>query len=110
MNTISSAPDLIVHNGKVVTVDAAFTIADGFAVRGERILSVGDGAGLLDAADARTEILDLGGRTVVPGFFDGHAHMDREGLTEIYPSLKDAHCIDDILQIVEALVALKDRG
>ncbi|MFP6733074.1 MAG: amidohydrolase family protein [Rhodospirillales bacterium] len=105
MNTISSAPDLIVHNGKVVTVDAAFTIADGFAVRGERILSVGDGAGLLDAADARTEILDLGGRTVVPGFFDGHAHMDREGLTEIYPSLKDAHCIDDILQIVEALVA-----
>ena len=110
MNTDSDAPDLIVHNGKAVTADAAVTIADGLAVRGSRILAVGGGPALLDAADARTKIIDLGGRTVVPGFFDGHAHMDREGLTEIYPSLKDAHCIDDILQIIESLVAAAGPG
>ena len=96
MNTNSLAPDLIVHNGKVVTVDAGFTIADGLAVKDLRIIAVGAGAQLLGTADARTEIIDLGGRTVVPGFFDGHAHMDREGLSEIYPSLKGAKSIDDI--------------
>ena len=105
MNTNSLAPDLIVHNGKVVTVDAGFTIADGLAVKDLRIIAVGAGAQLLGTADARTEIIDLGGRTVVPGFFDGHAHMDREGLSEIYPSLKGAKSIDDILQIIEAEVA-----
>ena len=47
MNTNSLAPDLIVHNGKVVTVDAGFTIADGLAVKDLRIIAVGAGAQLL---------------------------------------------------------------
>ena len=108
LGAVSLAPDLVVHNGKVLTVVAEFTIVDGFAVKEGRISAVGDG--FLDAADARTQVIDLAGRTVVPGFFDGHAHMDREGLTEIYPSLKGAKSIDDILQIIEGLVADAAHG
>jgi len=106
----SMAPDLIVHNGNVVTVDAAFSISDAIAVQRDRIVGVGGAAAMLDAAAPHTHIIDLAGRTIVPGLIDGHAHMDREGLTELYPSLRHARSIDDILQIIESLVADSEPG
>ncbi len=48
--------------------------------------------------------------TVVPGLIDGHAHMDREGLKFIYPSLAGARSIDDVLEIVEREVAMRSPG
>ena len=110
MPKLSRAPDLIAHNGKIITVDGAFSISDAIAVRGERVAGIGGGADMLAAADGETRIIDLAGRTVVPGLFDGHAHMDREGLKEIYPSLGGARSIDDILEIIEGLVAQAAPG
>ena len=103
-------PDLIVHNGKVITVDGSFTIADSVAVKGDRIVGVGGGPAMLAVAGAHTRIIDLAGHAVVPGLFDGHAHLDREGLKEVYPSLAGARSIDDILQIIEGLVAAATPG
>jgi predicted amidohydrolase YtcJ len=104
------APDLIAHSGKVITVDASARIADAFAIKDGRFIAVGGGPALLDAADAQTTIIDLKGRTIVPGLIDGHAHLDREGLREIYPSLAGAASIDDILQRIEALVRTSKPG
>jgi predicted amidohydrolase YtcJ len=61
-------PDLILVNGKVITVDANFTIAEAVAARDGRVLAVGDTAAIKRLAGPATKVIDLGGKSVVPGF------------------------------------------
>src|SRR5918999_908818 len=74
------APDLILHGGTVITLDRGSRIAEALAVRDGRIVGVGESAALLAEALPTTRTIDLGGRSVLPGFFDAHPHVDREGL------------------------------
>ncbi|MDP7241977.1 MAG: amidohydrolase [Rhodospirillales bacterium] len=103
-------PNLIAHNGKVITVDESFSVADAVAVKAGRIIGVGGGAAMLEKADGHTRIIDLAGRVMMPGLIDGHAHMDREGLKYLLPSLEGARSIEDILGRIEALVAQAEPG
>lgn len=66
------AVDLILHHAQVITVDPAFTLKTAVAVKGDRIVAVG-GEDLLEAYAARN-VIDLGGRTLMPGFTDTHVH------------------------------------
>src|SRR6185295_107195 len=68
----SGAPDLILHNGKIVTVDSAFSIAQAVAIRGERFVAVGTNDAVRRTAGPGTKAVDLRGRTVIPGLMDGH--------------------------------------
>jgi predicted amidohydrolase YtcJ len=77
-------PDLILTNGKIVTVDERFTIAQAIAVRGERIVAVGADQDLLRLAGPSTRRVDLRGRTVLPGLIDNHMHLLRYGTTWKY--------------------------
>jgi predicted amidohydrolase YtcJ len=74
--------DLILHNGKVVTVDARFSIAQAVAMKGGRITAVGRDAEVLKERGAATRTIDLKGRTVLPGLFDSHVHALEAGLSE----------------------------
>lgn len=67
--------DLILANGRIYTVDAARPIATAVAVRGDRILFVGSDVEARALARASTRIIDLQGKTVVPGLIDAHAHL-----------------------------------
>lgn len=67
-------PDLIFHNGKIVTVDAAFSYAEAVAVRDGRFTAVGTNAAVRALAGPRTRVVDLQGRTVIPGLADNHLH------------------------------------
>src|SRR5678815_4828581 len=69
-------PDLIVHNGKVVTVDPQFSIRQAMAVKDGRITAVGTNADILAARTPRTTVIDLDGRTVLPGLIDSHVHPE----------------------------------
>ncbi len=64
------APDRILVNGKVLTVDADFSIAQAIAISGERILAVGTNDSVRGLAGPDTVITDLRGRTVIPGLID----------------------------------------
>jgi predicted amidohydrolase YtcJ len=68
------APDLILINGRVITVDRNFTIAPGVAISGDRILTTGNEDQLRAIAGASTRIVDLKGHTVIPGLMDNHLH------------------------------------
>lgn len=72
-----AAADTILVNGKIVTVDDRFTIAQALAIKGGRIVAVGKTAEIAKLADASTRKIDLKGRTVIPGLIDNHAHWIR---------------------------------
>lgn len=82
---VGSAPgvsaEVILHGGIVLTMDPAQPIAQAVAVRGGRILAVGSNRHVLRLRDRGTRVVDLHGRTVVPGFDDSHGHWigDRDG-------------------------------
>jgi predicted amidohydrolase YtcJ len=73
----AQAPDLVLVNGKVVTVDDRFTIAQALAIRNGRIVKVGTTAEIEALKGPATRALDLNGRTVIPGLIDNHAHWVR---------------------------------
>jgi len=64
-------------NGKIVTVDDRFTIAQALAVRGQRIMAVGENGEIEKLRGPATEVIDLNGRTVIPGLIDNHSHWIR---------------------------------
>jgi predicted amidohydrolase YtcJ len=74
--------DLILHNGKVVTVDAQFSVRQAVAVKDGKITAVGRDAEVLKERGAATRVIDLKGRTVLPGLFDSHVHALEAGLSE----------------------------
>ena len=69
--------DTILVNGKIVTVDGRFTIAQAVAIRGQRIVAVGATAKILKLKGADTKVIDLLNKTVIPGLIDNHAHFIR---------------------------------
>ena len=73
-----SAPDLVLVDGNVVTVDADFSLAEAVAVTEGRITAVGDTADVLALCDADTQVVDLAGRTLLPGFVEAHGHPTAE--------------------------------
>ena len=69
--------DIVLNNGKVITVDERFTIAEAIAIRGPRIIAVGATSELAKFKGLQTQVIDLNGRTVIPGLIDNHAHWIR---------------------------------
>jgi predicted amidohydrolase YtcJ len=72
----SPRADLVLWNGKVVTVDPSDAITDGVALVGERIVATGARADIEPLVGERTQVIDLAGRVVLPGFIDTHVHLD----------------------------------
>jgi predicted amidohydrolase YtcJ len=67
-------PDLLLYNGKVITVDGAFSIHEAVAITGDRIVAVGDSPRIRATSGPGTRAIDLGGRAVIPGLMDNHLH------------------------------------
>jgi predicted amidohydrolase YtcJ len=80
------------------------------AIRGSRVRAAGTNAEVLSACGPGTRTVDLRGRTVIPGLIDGHAHLDREGLRDIFPSLEACRSIADIQARIRELAARTPPG
>jgi predicted amidohydrolase YtcJ len=78
-SSLAQQADTILVNGKIVTLDQRSSIADALAIRDQRIEAVGAAADVLPRRGDRTRIIDLGGRTVIPGLIDSHIHAIRAG-------------------------------
>jgi hypothetical protein len=74
-----TAPDTILSNGKIITVDDRFSIAQAVAVKDDRIVAVGTNEAVNRLAGPNTRRIDLQGKAVVPGMIDNHAHIMEEG-------------------------------
>src|SRR6478752_3721007 len=89
--------DTILFNGKILTVDNDFSVRQALAIGNGRIVATGTSAAMKKLAGDKAKLIDLGGRTVIPGLTDGHIHGIRAALTfgtEVnwigVPTLKDA--------------------
>lgn len=79
--------DVIYTNGNVITMDDAHPSAKGVAVKDGKILSVGSDEEVLKSRGAKTEVVNLGGKTMIPGFVDGHSHFSMVGLQAVAANL-----------------------
>ena len=77
-------PDLVLSNGKIITVDERFTIAQAVAIKGDRVVAVGTNQDITRLAGPGTRRIDLKGRAVTPGLIDNHMHVVRAGTTWQY--------------------------
>src|SRR2546422_201575 len=93
-------PFVIFHNGRIVTVDDKFTIAQAFAVRNGAITAVGSDRQVLPIAGTNTRIVDLHGKTVMPGLIDSHTHPTSAALTEFANPIPEMESVDDVLAYI----------
>lgn len=77
--SLSLYADMIFKNGVVVTVDSANSLCEAVAVKGNRIVYVGDNAGVEMWLGPDTSVIDLAGRALLPGFIDSHMHLGMTG-------------------------------
>ena len=99
----ASAGDLVLTNGQILTIDQNDSIASTVRIRGDRILAVGEDVGEIDAC---TEVVDLAGRTVVPGLINVHAHYLRGGMRPGH----DVRAIETAFSIGELQGVIGDRA
>ena len=104
------AADTILVNGRILTLDPRRPSAAALAIAGERIAALGSSAEMRRWRDRRTRVIDVRGATVIPGLVDAHAHLDREGLKLLYPSLAQCRSIADIKHVIRRLAAGRPRG
>ena len=95
---VRADPNLVLYNGKVVTVDREFSIAEALAISGDRITAVGTNADVRSLAAPETKLVDLQGKTVLPGLIDTHTHPLGAALYEFDHAVPEMETIADVLE------------
>ena len=106
----AQAPDLIIQNAKVVTVDAQFRIAQAIAIRGDRITAVGSNAEVLKQRGTNTRIVDGRGKTILPGLMDSHVHAVDASMYEYDHEIPTMETIADVLRYIRSRAAVVPKG
>ncbi len=110
MRPTPTTADVVLHHGRVRTVDTQSSTAEAVALSGDRILAVGSNDAMEAVTDADTRRIHLNGRTVLPGFFDAHAHALSIGINLAKVDLSAATSIDDVLQRIAERGRQAPRG
>ncbi|MCZ6795230.1 MAG: amidohydrolase [Planctomycetota bacterium] len=102
--------DFIFHGGKVVTVDRQFRIHEALAIRGERVLGTGSDRDVLRLRGGDTRVVDLAGKTVLPGLMDSHTHAPGASVIEFDHPIPHMESIGDVLAYIRARAGTLDDG
>lgn len=105
------AADRIYLHGKIITVDASNSIAQALAVKDGKILAVGTDKDVKALQGSHTEVVDLGGKTLLPGFVDGHSHfMGLSRGKSVDLQAPPVGVVHDIPELVSELVKFKEKN
>jgi predicted amidohydrolase YtcJ len=100
--------DLVLRNGKIVTLNSTMPAAQAIAVRGDRIAALGSDRDARQWIGPRTRVIDLRGQLAIPGFIEGHGHFTGVGEFRLGLDLREARTWDDIVaQVARAAKAAK---
>ncbi len=103
-------PDMVLIGGTVITMNPDQPSAEAVAIRNGRIESVGSRADIEALIDERTRVIDLAGKTLLPGFIEGHGHFLGLGQARMMLDLRDTTSFDQIVELVAEAVAHAEPG
>jgi predicted amidohydrolase YtcJ len=106
----ADSADLMIHNAKVVTVDAKFSIAEAVAVKDGRILFVGANDDALKLKGDATRLIDAKGKMVLPGLMDSHSHPVSAALSEWKEPLPDLHSLKNVFDYIKEKAKTTPKG
>jgi predicted amidohydrolase YtcJ len=109
-NCRAADADLIVHHGKVVTVDKTFSVRQALAVKDGKILAVGTDQEILSHRGPQTQVIDLGGKSVLPGLMDSHVHPNGAAMHEFDHPVPDMQTVQDVLDYIKSRAAVLPEG
>ena len=101
----AQTPDLILINGKILTVDAKDTIAEAVAIAQGKIVAVGSTAEIQRRAGPATRVIDLHGLTATPGLIDTHGHYAASGVDELFSVV-----LNDVSRVSEAVEKIRQKA
>jgi len=107
---LAQPADLVLRGGKVITVDSGWHIAQAVAVRGGRFVAIGDDATVARYVGPNTQVIELAGKTVVPGLIDSHLHQLFAALNGPAVQLLGAKTIADVQAALAERVARTEPG
>ncbi|MCJ7689391.1 MAG: amidohydrolase family protein, partial [Clostridiaceae bacterium] len=93
--------DMVLYNGIIVQMNAANSIQEAVAIRNGKILVVCSNQEIKKYISTSTKIIDLGGKTAVPGFIDSHVHLMPTCINELAINFEDARSVKDILDLIK---------
>jgi len=102
---IQASPDVIYYNGKIVTVDTNFSIVSAMAIKDGRIVSTGTSEEIQKIGGADSKLIDLKGKTVIPGLIDNHLHFMRDAVRWANEAR-----IDGITNRAQALTIIREKA
>ncbi len=102
--------DVVLINGKIRPMDKANSTFAAIAIKGNSIAAVGNNADILLLADSSTTVIDLKGKTVIPGFNDAHVHFSETGSQLSSVDLRDAKTPQEFVDRIKAFAAKLPKG
>ena len=106
----ANAADLVLRNGRIITMDNRWPQVSALAVKGDRISAIGSDRDMLRYTGMETQVIDLKGMLTIPGFIEGHGHFYSLGASLMELELRNAENWDAIIALVAAEVKNKKPG
>ncbi len=107
---VAAAPSLILHHGKIVTVDEHFSMVEAIAVTGDRVSALGRNEDILSLKDGATQLVDLKGAMILPGLMDSHSHPVGAATTEFDHTIPDIEDIASLLDYIAERTRVVPEG
>ena len=108
--TPASSPDMIIFNGKIITVDQKSSIVQAVAVKDDKIIAVGTNDEIKRMAGKETKMIDVKGKAVVPGLNDAHLHPEMAMVSELSDKIPDLHTLADLYAWIKSETGIKKNG
>ncbi|MFW9786596.1 MAG: amidohydrolase [Candidatus Thorarchaeota archaeon] len=102
--------DLVVFNGNIITMDAQKPTANALAVKSYKVLAVGGEEEVMDLIPNAKRVIDLGGKTVIPGFIDAHTHLTSAGIKAPHVQLGKVGSVEEAVEFLKGAVPKYPKG
>ena len=102
--------ELVLINGKIITVNKEFSVCEGVAISGNKIIATGTSSEIKKLSGQHTRIIDLHGKSVIPGLIDAHLHPESSSVSELDDEIPDLHSMDQLLNWIRKRTEIKPPG